>query len=38
MAFLFNYLATPMIVSKKQFFKRQITLSEIGEVGQQKIQ
>ena len=38
MAFLFNYLVISMIVSKKQLFKRQITLSEIGEVGQQKLQ
>jgi adenylyltransferase/sulfurtransferase len=38
MAFLFNYLVSSMIVSKKQLFKRQITLSEIGKVGQQKLQ
>ncbi len=27
-----------MKIDKKDFFKRQITLSEIGELGQQKLQ
>ena len=38
MAFLFNYLGNVMSITKNQLFKRQITLSEIGEVGQQKLQ
>ena len=38
MTFLFNYLVTSMSVSKNQLFKRQITLTEIGEEGQQKLQ
>ena len=38
MTFLFKYLVTSMKATKNQLFKRQITLSEIGEVGQQKLQ
>ena len=38
MTFLFKYLVTSMKTTKNQLFKRQITLSEIGEVGQQKLQ
>ena len=38
MTFLFEYLVTSMEITKNQLFKRQITLSEIGEIGQEKLQ
>ncbi|WP_299062793.1 HesA/MoeB/ThiF family protein [uncultured Polaribacter sp.] len=38
MTFLFSYLVNAMKVTKNELFKRQITLAEIGKVGQEKLQ